>query len=255
MPKAGALIVGAIALAACVRSTPEAAPAIPTPFPEIATTPELEAWTTTHILSFREAQEVETFIGLGLQVLTLPAALESAERQGLALVVSSTEPPPGWFATPLGKEPVVFVVNTDNPLRDLAPDEVIGIFTGRTDNWQSLGWPDLPIQPVIPLEGAETRSYLQRTLLGDRRFTSSALLGPSPEAVLALVQEHLGAIGILPLSAISTDVGLLSLDGHDPMQEEGYPWLMEVLGMAPVEPSGILREWLAWLQSAGLKEL
>ncbi|MCZ6529216.1 MAG: substrate-binding domain-containing protein [Chloroflexi bacterium] len=254
MPKAGALIGGAITLAACVRSTPQATPPLPTPFPEIATTPELEAWTTTRILSFRGAKEVETFIGLGLQVQALPAALESAEAQDLTLVISSTEPPAGWFATPLGKEPIAVVVNTHNPVRDLTPDEVIGIFIGRTDNWQALGGPDLPIQPVIPLEGAETRSHLQRTLLGDRQFTSSALLGPSPEAVLALIQEDLGAIGILPLSAISAEVGLLSLDGHDPMQEEEYPWLMEVLGMAPVEPGGVVREWLAWLQAAGLRE-
>ncbi len=254
MPKPGALIGGAIALAACVRSTPQAAPPLPTPFPEIATTPELEAWSTARILSFRRGQEVETFIGLGLQVLALPAALESAEAQDLTLVISSTEPPTGWFATPLGKEPVAVVVNTHNPLRDLAPDAVIDIFIGRTDNWQALGGPDLPIRPVIPFEGAETRSYLQRTLFGDRRFTASALLGPSPEAVLALVQEDLGAIGILPLSAIAADVGLLSLDGHDPRQEKGYPWLMEVLGMAPMEPGGVVREWLAWLQAASLQE-
>ncbi|MFV1858217.1 MAG: substrate-binding domain-containing protein [Anaerolineales bacterium] len=251
MPKAGALIAGAIALTACVSSTPEAAPALPTPFPEIATTPEMKAWTTARIVSFREAQEVETFIGLGLQVLALPAAFESAEAQDLTLVISSTEPPPGWFATPLGREPVAVVVNANNPLRGLAPDEIIGIFTGRTVNWQTLGGPDLPIRPVIPLEGAETRSHMQQTLLGDRRFTSSALLGPSPEAVLALVQEDLGAIGILPLSTVSADVGLLSIDGKDPLQEEGYPWLMEILAMAPAEPGGIVREWLAWLQAAG----
>ena len=249
MPKFEALIGGAIALAGCVSSTPQP---LPTPFPEIATTPELEKWTTTRILAFREAQESETFIGVGLQVLALPAALESAAAQDLALVVSSTELPAGWFATPLGKEAVVVVVNAENPLRDLAPGEIIDILTGRTDNWQTLGGPDLVIQPVIPLKGAETRSYLQRNLLGDQQFTSSAVLGPSPEAVLALVQDHLGAIGILPLSAISAEVGLLSLGGHDPMREDEYPWLIEVLGMAPMEPAGVVREWLAWLQAAGL---
>ena len=249
MLKVGALIGGAIALASCVGSTPQA---LPTPFPEIATTPELEAWTTTRILAFREAQEVEPFIGVGLQVLALPAALSSVSSQDLTLVVSSTELPAGWFATPLGKEPVVVVVNPENPLRDLAPGEVIDILTGQTVNWQTLGGPDLVIRPVIPLEGAETRSYLQKNLLIDQKFSSSALLGPNPEAVLELVREHLGAIGIVPFSNISAEVGLLSLDGHDPVRGEGYPWLMEILGMAPAEPGGVVREWLAWLQEADL---
>ena len=252
MPKSGLLIGIAVALAACAPATPSKLPPLPTPFPKIATTPELEKWATARILAFRETKKVETYIGLGLQVLPISAALESAETQDVSLVISSAAPPPDWFATPLGLEPVVVVVNADNPLRDLAPDEVIRIFTGRTDNWHTLGGPDLAIQPVVPLEGAATRGYLLRTLLGNQQFTSSALLGPNPEAVLALVQEDLGAIGLLPLSAVSSNVGLLSLDGYDPMRSAKYPWMMEILAIAPVEPADVVREWLAWLQAADL---
>ena len=223
---------------------------LPTPFPEIATTPELETWVTERILSFRETQETDSFIGFGLQTLALPAALESAESQGSALVVTSTEPPSGWFATPLGNDSVAFVVNADNPLRDLATEEIVDIFAGRIDNWQALGGPDLAIQAVVQLQGSETRSYLQQTLLGDRKFTSSALLGPIPEAVLSLVQEDLGAIGFLPLSTINGDVGILSIDGRDPLQAASYPFVTEVLAIAPDEPGGIVRDWLAWLQAS-----
>ena len=244
------LISGAVALAACVSSTSETAPPLPTPFPEIATPSELEIWTTERILSFRETQETDSFIGFGLQLLALPAALESAETQKSVLVVTSAEPPPGWFVTPLGNERVVFVVNVDNPRRDLTSDEIKGIFTGSTNNWQALGGPDLAIQAVVPTEGAETRSYLQQTLLGDRQFTSNALLGPNPEAVLSLVQDDLGAIGILPLSTVSEGVGLVSIDGHDPVRGNGYPFAIELLGMAPEEPIGIVRDWLVWLQTA-----
>ena len=160
MPKAAVMIGGAALIAACVSSTPEIAPALPTPFPEIATTPELETWVTESILSFRETQQSDTFIGFGLQVLELSAGLESAESHGSALVVTSTEPPPGWFATPLGKDSVAFVVNAEFPLRDLAAEQIVDIFTGRTDNWQSLGGPDLAIQAIVPLQGAETRSSM-----------------------------------------------------------------------------------------------
>lgn len=250
MHKSLLLICGAVALAACASSTPDTPPPLPTPFPEIATTSELETWATERILSFRETKEADSFIGFGLQTLALAAALESAEAQNSELVLTSVEPPPDWFATPLGKQPVVFIVSADNPQRDLTSDEIIDIFTGRIVNWQALDGPNLAIQAVIPLEGAETRSYLQQALLGDRRFTSSAFLGPNPDAMISLVQENLGAIGILPLSAVSGDVGLVSIDGHDPLQEDGYQFVLEVLGIAPEEPGGIVREWLAWLQAA-----
>ncbi|MFQ5943904.1 MAG: substrate-binding domain-containing protein [Anaerolineales bacterium] len=251
MRKFGTLIAGAGLIASCVRSNPEVSPVFPTPFPEIATTPELETWVTSRILSFRERQVSEGFIGLGLQVLAPTAALESAEAHIASLTVTSLEPPPGWFVSPLGKEPVVIVVNADNQLGDLSSDEIVGIFTGRIENWQMLGGPDRAIQPVIPLEGAETRNYLQHFVLGDRRFTSSALLGPGPQAMLELVQEDLGAIGILPLSTVTADVGLLTIDGQESGQTGEYPWILEVLAVAPEEPQGIVREWLAWLQAAG----
>ena len=244
------MIGGAALIAACVSSTSLTAPVLPTPFPEIATTPELEIWVTESILSFRETQQSDTFIGFGLKVLELSAGLESVDSQGSALVVTSTKPPAGWFATPLGKDSVVFVVNGEFPLRDLAAEQIVDIFTGRIDNWQSLGGPDLAIQAIVPLQGAETRSYLQQTLLGDRRFTSSAVLGPVPEAVLSLVQEDLGAIGFLPLSAVSGDVGLLSIDGRDPLEAPNYLFMFEVLGIAPDEPGWIVRDWLAWLQAS-----
>ena len=248
MHRSAVLIGGAVALAACASSTPESPPPLPTPFPEIATTAELEAWATERILSFRETKKGDSFIGFGLQTLAHSAALESATAQNSELILTSVEPPAGWFATPLGRQPVVFIVNADNPQRELTSDEIIDVFAGRTVNWQKLGGPDLAIQAVIPLQGAETRNYLQQGLLADRRFTSSALLGPTPEAVISLVQENLGAIGILPLSAASGDVSLVSIDGHNPLQEGGYPFMLEVLGIAPEEPDGIVREWLAWLQ-------
>jgi hypothetical protein len=68
--------------------------------------------------------------------------------------------------------------------------------------------------------------------------------------MLSLVRDDLGAIGVLPLSALSSDVGLVSIDGRDPMRGNGYPFAIEVLGIAPKEPSGIVRDWLAWLQAA-----
>ena len=246
--RSGFLTVGAMLLAACVSAPKEGPPVLPTPFPEIVTTPELEAWTTAQILTFRATKEDEAF-GFGLQTMGLPAALDSTENGEMTLLVTAAEPPEDWFATPLGPDPVVIIIHPDNPIQDLSTDQARDIFSGRSENWQDHSGPDLVIQPVIPLEDAETRSFLQRHLLEDQRFASTALIGPTPIAVIELVQTNIGGIGMLPLSAVDNGGSLLTIDGYDPEQDDRYPWNLELLGTSPSEPTGEIREWLAWLQT------
>ena len=228
---------------------------VPTPFPEIATTPSSQAWATSQILAFRESMgstPERPYIGLGIQILARPAALRAVEAGELQLLVSASEPPAGWFVTPLGSERVGFAVHPGNPIRDLSMQELTSIFRGQIVNWSEFGGLDLAIQTIIPLEGDELRDYLAGDLLEGRRFTTLALLGPSPEATLALVEQKPGAIGILPLSAANDRVALVRVDGIEATDREArYPLQVEILGFAPQEPSGAVREWLAWLQANG----
>ncbi|HLF36555.1 MAG TPA: substrate-binding domain-containing protein [Anaerolineales bacterium] len=228
---------------------------VPTPFPEIATTPSFQAWTTNRILAFREQKgsaAQRSYIGLGLQILAPAATLPAVEAGEFELVVSAQEPPADWFATPLGWEPIVFAVHSGNPVHDLSLVQLASIFRGQASNWSLFDGPDLGITPIIPLRGDELREALAGVLLGNSRYSTQALLGPSPEATLALVGQTPGAIGILPLSAVVEGVLVLQVGGLAPaVGDERYPLQVEVLGFAPQEPSGVVREWLAWLQAEG----
>ncbi|MGH2620281.1 MAG: substrate-binding domain-containing protein [Anaerolineales bacterium] len=249
----------AILLAGCVSAPLGAAGTatfpVPTPFPEVATTPSFQTWTISRILAFRERQGSSvpgSYIGLGLEVLAPAATLTAVEAGEFELVVSAQEPPAGWFATSLGLEPIVFAVHPSNPVRDLSLAELARVFRGQSVNWSEFGGPDLDIMPVIPLRGDELREALAVDVLGELRFTTQALLGPSPEATLELVRKTPGAIGVLPLSAAVEGVSLLQVEGVAPAAgEERYPLQVEVLGFAPQEPGGVVREWLAWLQAEG----
>jgi len=228
---------------------------VPTPFPEIATTPSFQAWTTSRILAFREQKgsaAQRSYIGLGLQILAPAATLPAVEAGEFELVVSSQEPPAGWFATPLGREPIVFAVHSGNPVRNLSRAQLASIFRGQASNWSEFDGPDLGITPIIPLRRDELREALAVELLGNSRFSTQALLGPSPEATLSLVEQTPGGIGIIPLSAVGEGVSLLQVGGLAPTAGEGrYPFQVEVLASAPREPGGVVREWLAWLQAEG----
>lgn len=250
MLRIGGLLGILLGLVACVSSNPGPTLLPSAPLPDIATTPSLQAWTTERILSFREAEGSEPIVEFGLQVLALPAATDAAISEDLLLVVSTAEPPPEWFVTLLGQERIAIVVHPDNRVRDLTLKQIAQAFSGRVQNWEILGGTSTVVQPVIPLEGSELREYLEEGLLANQQFTPNALLAPTPAATLELVGDNRGAIGVLPLSALSDEAVALRIDGEAPSESEVYPLVLEVLGWAPEEPEGAVRDWLAWLQAA-----
>jgi len=180
-------------------------------------------------------------------------ALASLEGGAGDVVIGGLTPPAGWFATPLSEDGIVVVVHPDLRLRDLSIDELAAIFTGRMSSWESLADIDLQIQPVIPLPGDEVRAAFQSTVMSGQRFTNNALLGPTPAAVLQLVDENEGAVGFLPYSAVDKKVRTIRVEGTLPgpatIRNGRYPLPISIMAIAPQEPSGEVRAWLAWLQS------
>jgi phosphate transport system substrate-binding protein len=181
------------------------------------------------------------------------AALASLEDGSGDVLIGGLTPPAGWFATPLSEDGIVVVVHPDLGVRDLSIDELAAIFTGRMSSWDSLADTDLPIQPVISLPGDEVRAAFQSTVMNGQRFTNNALLGPTPAAVLQLVDENEGAIGFLPYSAIGEKVRPIRVEGTLPgkatIRDGRYPLPITILAIAPQEPSGDVRSWLVWIQS------
>ena len=181
------------------------------------------------------------------------AALASLEDGSGDILIGGLTPPAGWFATPLSKDGIVVVVHLDLGVRDLSIDELAAIFTGRMSSWESLADTDLQIQPVIPLPGDEIRAAFQSTVMNGQRFTNNALLGPTPAAVLQLVDENEGAVGFLPYSAVGEKVHPIRVEGTLPgsatIHDGRYPLTLTILAIAPQEPSGDVRSWLAWIQS------
>jgi len=190
-----------------------------------------------------------------ISLVTQPpeTALVSLEAGLGEIIIGGLTPPEGWFATPLSEDGIVVVVHPDLRVRDLSMDELAAIFTGRLSNWDSLADIDLQIQPVIPLPGDEVRETFQSTLMRGQRFTNNALLGPTPAAVLQLIDENEGAVGFLPYSAIGEKVRPIRVEGIIPgdatIHDGRYPLPITILAIAPQEPGGEVRAWLAWLQS------
>jgi phosphate transport system substrate-binding protein len=199
---------------------------------------------------FTETQEsvlIET------DTLAPQAAIDAVTAGKADLVVAGVNPPPGWFATPLWIEGIAVVVHPSNSARRLSTDDLREIFTGRITSWGELKGDNRDIQPIIPFPGDDVRSQFEAQVLDDIHFTPNSLLAPNPSVMASMVMEDEGAIGILPLSLVTNEVLDVILDDIIPtasnVQKGLYPLRIEILALAPNEPAGVVREWLAWMQS------
>jgi hypothetical protein len=171
------------------------------------------------------------------------------------LLITSGDPPAGWFATPLGRRALAIIVHPDNPVRDLTSAEVGDLFSGKTPSWNAVGGDDLPVQPVLPLPDEPARDRFEQVVLGAARPWPGTLLAPTPDAAVETVRDDPGAIGVVPLEAATSDVRIIRLDGVLPgpatVANGRYPLTVDLIATSPDEPAGALRDFLVWIESAG----
>jgi hypothetical protein len=249
-----ALLVGLFgAMAAACAPAPEASPTPQPLLPLVGVTPSLEPLVVSWMADYADANGVPDF---DLTILPLAAAEEDALAGRIVLLVAAAESPPGWFATPLGREGLVVIVHPENPVRAFAFDDLGALFSGEVQRWDALAGPARDVQPVIPVPGDELRSLFQDRVMNTRRMASSARLAPSPELMGDLVAEDAGRIGLIPWSAVDGRVVAARIEGVLPSEstihDATYPLTAQVLALAPHEPQGAVREWLVWMQARDL---
>jgi ABC-type phosphate transport system substrate-binding protein len=231
-----------------------AAPASPSPtlapLPYLATTPALRPWVEARVTDFvTERGALDFYVAL-FPAADIEPALADEEA---ALAVASLDPPPDWFATPLGFETIAVILHADNPIGSLSSPELAGLFSGRIQNWSEIGPGSGAVQPYIPLPSDEMCAQFAAAILGGEDFTTNAILAPSPRAMLTAISADPDAVGLLPLSLLDDSVKAAAIDGELPGRSEApakaYPLRMAVIALAPKEPAGALREWLGWVQA------
>jgi hypothetical protein len=230
----------------------------PTPtaitFPRIGTTPEFEATVVSWVLQFREQVRDEIIEVNTYSPEVIQAKVSSNEAD---LIISGLLPPEGWFATPVLLETVVIVVNLENDARSLSVDDLQNAFSGRASSWEGFSGDPIPIQPIVPLHGDSVRAVFEESIMKDASFSPSAFLAPTPNQMLELVQAYEGSIGLILQNDLNESVRQIRIDGinaEDPANGDAEaPLIIEVLAISTDEPTGILREFIGWLQAQGIQ--
>ncbi|HHH82931.1 MAG TPA: hypothetical protein ENL35_08070 [Chloroflexi bacterium] len=229
--------------------------------PAPTASPELEVYRVGVTPAF--ARQVEAWAGdfqaeraeasIWIEELPVEAGLEALEDGSLELLITARPPSEEMFAAALAEEPLAVVLGPGTTRRDFDLDTLREIFSGAAQNWSTLGGQDLVIQPVIPLRGDEIREVFASEVMKGLAFSSHSLLAPTPEAALELLGEAHGAIGLVPYNQVppGAAVARLRVPGSAPIgpEDPSYPLRLTLLAIGPSPPSGLLYDWLAWIQA------
>ncbi len=92
---------------------------------------------------------------------------------------------------------VAYPVNPGNPVRSVSLKKLKQVLSGKIDNWQDLGGPDLPIHVVSLRDGGGTKRMTEVLLLEGQHITPRfATIVKSAQEVVRTVAQERGALGI-----------------------------------------------------------
>lgn len=174
-----------------------------------------------------------------------------------AILVYHIPPENGRYFNPIALDGLVIIAHPNNSVIDLTTAEVQAIFSGRLTNWQAVGGADMPIMLLSREPEAGLHTLLRQQIMAEQPISPNALLQTGNEAMVTAVANNPAAIGISSMSGVAANnlVKMLTVDGRSATPittaSQEYPLTTPLYFVAATvqEPTGELRNFLAWLQS------
>jgi ABC-type phosphate transport system substrate-binding protein len=241
-------VLGSLFVAACAP-TSRAIPTL-TPYPEVSVGPSALPFSLNLASEYQDRSGPLPF---DLVPMATSAGIEAAAAGEVLFHIDFAPVPDGWFAVPLGWEGIAIVVNSEAGIRQLSSEELVGLFSGRSADWDITGEPQGPVQLVVPVPGDRLLGHFGGLIGLAQPPPTAAILAPVPEATFEYLRGIEGSIGLLPFNAgIPDDLRALRIDGTLPsestIRNARYPLRVQVIAMAPDEPDQEAIAWLSWAQ-------
>ena len=145
------------------------------------------------------------------------AELSAAKKAGIKLLPQS-----------IGSYGVAVIVNEANPMKNLKPTQVRGIFNGKIGNWSGVRGPDKPVAVYILDENTGARAGFQDLAMRGDAYTAKAKALPDYKAIAAAVAKDPNAIGYVDMGALPDGVRALLINGQPAngaaIYEQVYPY-------------------------------
>ena len=106
----------------------------------------------------------------------------------------------------IGKDRVVVLTHKDNKLATLSKEQLIGIFTGKIQNWKEVGGKDMPILIVWGSLIPGTNSMFSKVALDGAAVTKEVLEATTADDIKDKIKANPEAVGIGPAAIIDTTI-------------------------------------------------
>jgi phosphate transport system substrate-binding protein len=102
----------------------------------------------------------------------------------------------------IGEDKIKVLTNTDAPVATLSKEQLVSIFTGKSNNWSQVGGPDKPIVVILGSQIPGTQSVFRKQIMENAEFTKNAMIGTTAEDVKSRVIRNSGGISLGTLSQV-----------------------------------------------------
>jgi phosphate transport system substrate-binding protein len=166
-------------------------------------------------------------------------------------------PQSSLWAAPIAQDALAVIVNAENPLEGITRTQLRDIYSGRVGQWDALGGQPQPIDVITREGGSGSGAEFASLVMGERAFTSSAMIAPSSSAMIESVARLPYAIGYASLAFVDAQVRPLAVDGvlptADSVYDNTYPLRTTIYVVGRAEPLDsdypAVRAFIGWAQS------
>lgn len=145
---------------------------------------------------------------------------------------------------PLADEPILILVNKNNPINNLSTDQVRAIFRGDISNWKDVGGWDKPVAVVTRLHCKKRPGHWKTILPGAELFTGQRINVSSADEMVKMVTKLDTAIGHTGSTWVFDDnsnVKAITIDNIEASAEnlknKTYPFYRKLSAVTSLEPS------------------
>jgi phosphate transport system substrate-binding protein len=158
--------------------------------------------------------------------------------------------------TLVAKDALSVYVNPKNPLHDLTLKQLEAIFTGKIDNWKTVGGNNAAINVYIRPPNSGTFHFFRQHVLGGGDYSSKAKTKSTTMAIVKEVSRDINAIGYGGL-AYGRDVTHCKINNIAPSEEnvknDRYPLIRYLYFYTIDTPRGSTKAFIDWVLRDGQK--
>jgi phosphate transport system substrate-binding protein len=171
----------------------------------------------------------------------------------------------------IARDAIAVIVNPENPVSQLTLQQISDMYSGKISNWSEVGGEDRPIVRLSRETNSGTHVYFLETVLrlgkkDDKTlFSTDTLLLPSSEGIIAELRQNPNAIGYDGLGYVPKDLKMIAiaeeaggayvLPSIATVNDKTYPIARDLYMYTNGEPTGIVKEYLAWIVSTEAQQI